>query len=276
MPDEHYLNPRLAALYDLNSGWSPDRSFYLELAGPSPRPAAGPEPHLRSDVGRGAAGGQSTGDSGDGTERKPLRILDLGCGTGLIADAYAARGHQVTGVDPAAAMLDMARQKPHGGEIEWVHASAQDFQSDARFDLIIMTGHAFQVLLDDADVAQTFAMVRRQLAPDGRFVFESRNPAIDWGRRWRFEREELAADGATVVYTVQALSRQGEFLSFEARYEFPDETLVSLSTLRFMPRAAIEAQLSAAGLRAESVLGDWDGTPFGGTEDEMIFMVRRA
>jgi SAM-dependent methyltransferase len=241
MPDEHYVNPRLAALYDISSGWSPDRTFYVELAGASPE-----------------------------------HILDLGCGTGLIADAYAARGHQVTGVDPAAAMLEVARQKPHGSEIEWVHARAQDFASDTRYDLVIMTGHAFQVLLSDEDVAATLAMVRRQLAPGGRFVFESRNPAIDWGRRWRFEREELAAEGTKVVYTVQALSRQGEFLSFEQSYAFPDETLVSLSTLRFMPREAIEAQLGAARLRADAVLGDWDRMPFDGTQDEMIFIVRSA
>ncbi len=47
MPYEHYMHPRLAALCDLDSGWSPDRDFYLALAGP---------------------------------ERQ--RILDLGCGTG--------------------------------------------------------------------------------------------------------------------------------------------------------------------------------------------------
>ncbi len=239
MPDAHYINPRLAALYDLTSGWSADRSFYLELAGPAPQ-----------------------------------RILDLGCGTGLIGEAYAAQGHEVTGVDPAAAMLEIARQKPHGDAIEWLQSSAQAFRSDKRYDLIIMTGHAFQVLLTDEEVGETFAMVRRQLAPGGRFVFESRNPAIDWARRWRFEQEEIAADGMTVRYTVQALSRQGAFLTFEARYEFPDETLVSQSTLRFMPLKAIDAHLEAAGLRTDAVLGNWNGGPFEGTQDEMIFVVR--
>jgi hypothetical protein len=49
-----------------------------------------------------------------------------------------------------------------------------------------------------------------------------------------------------------------------------------LSTLRFMPREAIEAQLGAARLRADAVLGDWDRMPFDGTQDEMIFIVRSA
>jgi 2-polyprenyl-3-methyl-5-hydroxy-6-metoxy-1,4-benzoquinol methylase len=68
--DAHYENPKLAEIYDDGNGWSIDRDFYLSLAGD-----------------------------------RPIRILDLGCGTGLICDAYAAKGHFVTGVDPAASML---------------------------------------------------------------------------------------------------------------------------------------------------------------------------
>ena len=117
MPDLHYDDPSLAAIYDITCGWSEDRNFYLALAG-----------------------------------NPPKVVLDLGCGTGLLCDAYAARGHDVTGVDPSASMLDIARQKPHGTEVSWVEATAQDYRSDKRFDLIIMTGHAFQVLEDDADI----------------------------------------------------------------------------------------------------------------------------
>lgn len=74
MPDLHNENPLLAELYDIDSGWSEDRRYYLDLAG-----------------------------------QEPKSILDLGCGTGLLCDAYAAAGHRVTGVDPAKAMLDVAR-----------------------------------------------------------------------------------------------------------------------------------------------------------------------
>lgn len=241
MIDEHYINPRLAAIYDINCGWSADRDFYLRL------PASGPQ-----------------------------RILDLGCGTGLLADAFAARGHLVTGVDPAPAMLDVARKKRFGSEIEWVLSAAEDYRSGARYDLIISTGHAFQVLLDDAAVAKTFAMVARNLAAGGRFVFESRNPAVDWANRWDYAVNEADAAGQAITETRTFLGREGEFVRFEQQFVFPDETLVSTSTLRFMDRPAIEAHLAAAGLRVEAVLGDWQGAAFDGTQDEMIFLVRAA
>src|SRR5688500_16154859 len=170
MPDEHYENPKLAAIYDHFCGWSRDRDFYLALAGDPPQ-----------------------------------QILDLGCGTGLLCGAYAAQGHVVTGADPTPAMLAVARQRPHGGAIEWVQATAQAFRSERRFDLIIMTGHAFQVMLGDDDVMATLTTMRRHLAPSGRAVFESRNPAIDWAAEWN-GTEELTVDGLTIRYTTEVLS----------------------------------------------------------------------
>lgn len=36
-------------------------------------------------------------------------VLDLGCGTGLLARTLAMQGHQVVGVEPAKAMLEIAK-----------------------------------------------------------------------------------------------------------------------------------------------------------------------
>src|SRR3974390_1626597 len=71
---------------------------------------------------------------------RPLRVLDLGCGKGTLCCALAKRGHVVTGVDPAVAMLTVARRKPHADRVEWVEATAQKYRSERRFDLIVMTG----------------------------------------------------------------------------------------------------------------------------------------
>ena len=159
LPDEHYVNPELAELYDLDSPWSADRDFYLSQAGPPPQ-----------------------------------SILDLGCGTGLICNAYAELGHDVTGVDPAPAMLEIARRKPFGVKIDWVMATAQTFRSTKRFDLMIMTGHAFQVLLEDEDVHAAFETIRTHLKPGGKIVFESRNRAVDWAAEWSGERHPEFAE----------------------------------------------------------------------------------
>jgi SAM-dependent methyltransferase len=239
MLDPHYVNPKLVELYDLACGWSTDRDFYLSLAGPSRQ-----------------------------------RILDLGCGTGLLCEAYAARNHDVTGVDPAASMLDVARRKPHGKNVEWVQSSAQTYRSEKRFDIAIMTGHAFQVLLSDDDVLATFTTMRLHLSPDGFTAFESRNPAIDWKGKWDYDID-LESRGNLVRMTSRFRAMKDDRLSFELRYKFPDETLVSPSVLRFLSRRDIEERLVASGLQLENVFGNWDAQPFEeGSSREMIFIAR--
>lgn len=240
MLDAHYENPSIAELYDLGNPWSVDRDFYVALAG-----------------------------------AQRSRILDLGCGTGLLCDAYAALKHDVTGVDPSPAMLEIARRKRHGKEIEWVQSSAQNYRSDELFDLIVMTGHAFQVLLEDADVLATFTTMRKHLGSGGLVAFESRNPAIDWAARWNYDTT-LESPRGLVEESRRFVAMENARMTFELHYRFPGESFVSRSELRFWSRTEIEARLSACGLRAQSVLGDWDGKPFDEHSHEMIFIARAA
>ncbi len=226
MPDLHFEHPRLAALYDAG-GWSADWDFYLALPGPSPE-----------------------------------RILDLGCGTGLLTAAYAASGHTVTGVDPTASMLAVALDRPHGDKVEWVEATAEAFRSPKRFDLVVMTGHAFQVFLTNEDVRAACLTMREHLAPGGQVVFETRNPVVDWRAIWDGRTERLEVDGGPVEVSYSCERMVGQRLRFATRYAFPDEELVSRSELLFLSPSEVEAHLLAAGLRVERLQGDWDGSPF--------------
>jgi SAM-dependent methyltransferase len=242
MPDAHYDEPRLAELYDLSNGWSEDSDYYCKLAGPG-----------------------------------LVRVLDIGCGTGILTDAYAARGHAVTGADPSPAMLTIARAKPHGNHIRWVESDAQSLDVGEQFELITLTGHAFQTLTSDADIQAAAAAIRRHLAPGGLAVFESRNPAIDWPARWAYAIELVTPSG-TVRETRNFLGRDEECLTFDLEYAFPDgEILRSRSVLRFADQLTIEAAFAAEGLTSESVLGNWVGSPFDpATSPEMIFHMRHA
>lgn len=54
-------------------------------------------------------------------------ILDVGCGTGNHALRLAAKGYRVCGVEPSAAMLEIARRKSmeHRVDVEWVEGRLQ-------------------------------------------------------------------------------------------------------------------------------------------------------
>jgi SAM-dependent methyltransferase len=242
--DLHYTHPRLAGICDLGNSGAEDRDFYLSLA-----------------------------------EDSACDILDLGCGTGLVCDAFAARGYDVIGADPAPAMLGIARLTPHGASVEWVEAAAEGFRSPKRFDLIIMTGHALQVLLTDAQVAEALANMAAHLKPDGFAIFESRNPAIDWDSVWARERTLQSPNGTQIHASRRIIASNHDtgMMTFAWDDDFGDAVLSSESTLRFLPHSRIMHLAEQGHLACADVLGDWDGAPLlSDRSREMIFKLRRA
>ena len=238
--DQNYQNSRLAEVYDLDNPWGQDTDFYLALAEPGPG-----------------------------------WVLDLGCGTGTLTCALAQRDHLVTGVDPAGPMLAIAATKPHAEKVEWIQSRAQDYRSDRRFDLIVMMGHVFQILLTDEEVLAVLATMRRHLKAGGKAVFETRNPNIDWADVWGTPApvEHILSDGR-LRETLEITNVSAELISFQQQFEFPEVTLTTSSTLRFLSRTQVEDFISRSGLVVCEVFGDWDRSRFETEQSpEMIFVV---
>ena len=80
----------------------------------------------------------------------PSTIVDFGCGTGLLTCELAKRGYQTIGIDPAVAMLDVARQKPYADRVEWIEGDYEKL-SGLQADLLLMTSHVAQFLLADKE-----------------------------------------------------------------------------------------------------------------------------
>lgn len=241
--DMDYQNVQIAKIYDLINPPAQDAEFYLSLAEP-----------------------------------RPSSVLDLGCGTGTLCCALAERGHRVTGVDPAAAMLAVAKSKPHAERVEWVESSAQSYRSGRRFDLIAMTGHAFQVLLTDADALAALETMRGHLKERGRVAFETRNPRVDWAGEWS-ARPPLVRmlPGGQLVETLEITGHDGEFVSFQTSFRLPHVALTTSSTLRFQSREHVEALIVRSGMVVRDVFGDWDAGPFEAARSrEIIFIAEIA
>jgi ubiquinone/menaquinone biosynthesis C-methylase UbiE len=80
--------------------------------------------------------------------RQGLDALDIGCGTGFLSLELAARGHRVTGIDFAPAMLALAKKKAveAGAAIRFEEADAENLPfAPASFDLVI-TRHVLWTL----------------------------------------------------------------------------------------------------------------------------------
>ena len=106
-------------------------------------------------------------------------VLEVACGSGLVTIPLAVQGLDVTGLDLAHSMLEHARKKAkeQNLHIRWVEADARSFDLGRQYRFILLTGNAFQAFLRREDQEALLASVRRHLAPDGIFAFETRNPS---------------------------------------------------------------------------------------------------
>ena len=223
MPDLIFERPRLASIYD---ALDPDRSDL--------------DPYLAMAGGFGAR-----------------QVLDVGCGTGVLALILSHRGLDVTGVDPAGGSLDVARAKAGASKVSWIHGDATTLPG-MQVDLALMTGNAAQAVLGGREWAGTLEGVRNALKVGGRFVFESRNPDVraweDWTEARTRTSSVVPGEGA-VERWVEVTEVSLPLVSFRWTYVFASDgqVLTSDSTLRFSSRAEHEEALAAHGYTVDEV-----------------------
>lgn len=208
-------------------------------------------------------------------------VLDLGCGTGELA-ASLVSGRTVTGVDPAGAMLDIARARAGADKVAWVEADARTVRLDKCFDLVILTGHSFQVFLTEDDQAAVLTAIAAHLAPGGRFIFDTRNPACP-ARKTRSAdetRRQLRHPrlGAVEAWNESTYDDETGVLSYENAYRVSDtgDVFSATAQIRYTPQPDLAGMITDAGLAVEDWLGDWTGTQFQPISPEIIPLGRLA
>lgn len=241
MPDAIFAEPQLANIYDLfDDPKRPDLAAYLEMA----------------------------------DEFSARSIIDLGCGTGTLACRLASRGKDVIGIDPAAASLDVAKRKADADRVHWIVGDAAQLRGlDA--DLITMTGNVAQVFVTDQKWLETLRACHAALNPEGRLVFEVRNPAKEAWKSWSRDKSYQAINVpsiGTVESWVELVSVQLPLISFQHHFVFQRDrrTMTSNSTLRFRSQPEIIEALESAGLAVESVRDTPDRPGL-----EFVFVARR-
>ena len=223
MVDAHFADRRLAAIYDWLEGERDDLDAYVAVV----------------------------------DEFDARVVLDVSCGTGTFACLLAARGLDVTGVDPAAASLEIARRKPGADAVRWILGDAAMLPS-LHADLATMTGNVAQVFLTDADWLATLRGIGAALRPRGRLVFETRDPArrawLEWNRAQSYQETDVPGAG-TVKSWHDVLEVSEPLVTFRSSFVFAADgaTITSDSMLRFRSREEVERSLGEAGYLLEDV-----------------------
>jgi SAM-dependent methyltransferase len=207
-------------------------------------------------------------------------VLDVGCGTGALLHLAREAGHtgRLCGLDPAPAMLQQARARP---DIDWVLGDLGSVGWERAFDLVVMTGHAFQELLEDAEIRTALAAIQTALVVGGRFAFETRNPLDRAWERWATQYTAEVRDASGAVVRCQSWSGtlvEGGLVLGGGTFSSPawDGPLESRGALRFVEPAVLAAFLAEAGLAIEEQFGDWTRQPLTETSPEIITIARKG
>jgi hypothetical protein len=150
---------------------------------------------------------------------------------------------------------------------------------EGEFDLAMMMGHAFQELVDDAELRASLAAIRRALAEGGRFVFETRNPLARAWEGWHPGNATEVVDPAgrrlRVWHEVESVA--GGVVTLTETTGDPDGTVlrVDRGRLRFLDPGTLAGFLAEAGLRVEAQYGGWSREPLGPASREIVTVARR-
>lgn len=214
-------------------------------------------------------------------------VLDIGCGTGVIAAALAAGIEQagqvphVLGLDVSSAMLEIARARHPA--LGWVHGDMRTLAVEGRFDLLTCCFNSLQFMPTEADLAQAFRAAREHVADGGRYAFDLYQPNLPYLRvaRTGSLARRLVHDGRSLeIREDAAYDEDTRILHLRWRLvpaDAPGNLLAATQFhLRQFSAEEVERQLAASGWRIEQRFGGMDRSLFDARAKKQVLVCAPA
>lgn len=104
-------------------------------------------------------------------------VVDLGCGSGILAERVAAAGFDVVGIDLSPAMIDIARRRVPGAEFRCESLLSAELPACIA---VVAVGECFNYRFDPRhsreEVVGLFRRIYRALVPGGVLLFDAAEP----------------------------------------------------------------------------------------------------
>jgi SAM-dependent methyltransferase len=192
------------------------------------------------------------------------------------------RGLHVTGMDIMPAMLERARALSQQLPIAWVQADCRTFNLAQQFRCVLMTGHAFQNLLTDADQHAFLARASDHIAAGGTLAFDTRNlHGKTYGNTsdytlWRSFQDQTERWIDVWVASQFDAQMMLDHVQLVRKVRETGETWPSQIALRYIGVEELTRRLTAHGFMVVAQYGDWSKTPYVLSSPEIITVCRRA
>ncbi len=122
------------------------------------------------------------------------RVLDLGCGPGLLTLAFAPFAREILGADPEPEMLRAARAREAPANVRWMQASSDDLGPTFGHFFLTVMGRSFHWM----NRAETLRRLDALIEPGGAIALFGDDhlevPDNSWRGRWRELIDRYAGD----------------------------------------------------------------------------------
>lgn len=209
------------------------------------------------------------------------KIADFGCGPGLYAIRLARKKTDVTGIDFSSRSIRYAREaaKREGLSINYINGNYLEFETNERFDLILMIMCDF-CALGPEQRKQLLCRFNEILEPDGSVLldayslkafdmweekaiyeagllngFWSANKYYGFLNTFKYQREKVALDKYTIIE--------------------PERTRTVYNWFQCFSRETIEGEFEECGFVVEGFYSDVAGTSYDPESKEFAVIARR-
>jgi SAM-dependent methyltransferase len=186
-------------------------------------------------------------------------VLDLCCGTGILAGELIARGYGVVGVDASDAMLALARERL-GPDVALSRMTLPELAVDGVFDAAVCTFDGFNYLTP-TELQQTIAAVALRLRPGGWLVFDLHTDGMmDFTISNPVVAGESAGNGFVISSTVDREARTCD-TTIELTRPSADDSFSEQHRQYFHTDADVHASLQAVGFAVTAVSEEYTHEP---------------
>jgi len=97
------------------------------------------------------------------------KILEIGCGSGMLARRFLNNGYDYLGLDLFNEMLDIARSEIKSDR--FIQCDMRNVSFDQQFDSVLITGRSLAYVIDNLGIIDTLTGIHKSLKDNGLFVF---------------------------------------------------------------------------------------------------------
>ncbi|MET3574708.1 class I SAM-dependent DNA methyltransferase [Bhargavaea ullalensis] len=203
------------------------------------------------------------------------RLLDIGCGTGVLSAILAKAGYSVTGIDSSPDMLTIARDRFSALDLDgqFFEQRMEALEGHEGFDVAVIAIDSLNYVAGLDEVRSVFRGVWDALSPGGHFIFDVHSP---------FKMTDLFLDGpftadldevSYIWHTYpgdEPLSVESELSFFIRRPDGLYERREEFHLQRSFPPEVYAELLVQQGFSVPGITADWtDGPPQ--PESERLF-----